>query len=325
MNHTLTSTGRVHAAERAETWGLINAQYFGRLRVANLDEGPLDASIDAYEVGQLRMYRIEAPAHHVVRDAACGELPSDDFYKLVLQVAGQGVVEQQQRRVVLDPGHWILYDPRIPYSITNPKRCSLLVTQVPRSALAGLRLPVPHAGEMGTHNIAGLHGVFGSYLQALSEQLQKLPDGVGHTVSESVVGLLASTLAESLQRSGAPMPLPSVMKMRVRQYVQTHVADPDLSIQRIAEALRCSKRYLHRVFEDDECGLERHIWAARLDRCRSALADQTNEGRSVADIAFDWGFKSSAHFCRLFKQEYGVTPRAFQLQAAQERHRSMAH
>lgn len=63
MNHTLMSTGRVHAAERAETWGLINAQYFGHLRVANLDEGPLDASIDAYEVGQLRMYRIEAPAH----------------------------------------------------------------------------------------------------------------------------------------------------------------------------------------------------------------------------------------------------------------------
>ena len=62
----------------------------------------------------------------------------DDFYKLVLQVAGQGVVEQQQRRVVLDPGHWILYDPRIPYSITNPKRCSLLVTQVPRSASSGI-------------------------------------------------------------------------------------------------------------------------------------------------------------------------------------------
>jgi AraC-like DNA-binding protein len=325
MNHTLTSTCLVQASARAETWGLINARYFGRLRVANLDEGPLDASIDAYEVGQLRMYRIEAPAHHVMRDAACGELPSDNFYKLVLQVAGQGVVEQQQRRVILNPGQWILYDPRIPYSIINSQRCSLMVTQIPRIALAGLRLPVPHAGEMGTHNTAGLHGVFGSYLQALSDQLHGLPDGAGQTVSESVIGLLTSTLTESSKSSGSPMPLQSVMKLRVRQYVQTHIRDPDLTIQRIAEALRCSKRYLHRVFEDDENGLERHIWSARLERCYAALAAESNQGRSIAEIAYEWGFKSSAHFCRVFKQQYDVTPRAFQFQAAVERKKSVAH
>ena len=69
MNHRLTSTCRVQPAARAETWGLINTRCFGRLRVANLDEGPLDASIDVYEVGQLRIYRIDAPAHHVMRDA----------------------------------------------------------------------------------------------------------------------------------------------------------------------------------------------------------------------------------------------------------------
>ncbi|MEO8806442.1 MAG: hypothetical protein ABI433_10180 [Burkholderiaceae bacterium] len=78
----------------------MNTRYFGRLRVANLDSGRLDASIDAYEVGQLRVYRIDAPARRVSRDTASGELPSDKFYKLVLQVSGQGVVEQQQRRAV---------------------------------------------------------------------------------------------------------------------------------------------------------------------------------------------------------------------------------
>ncbi len=325
MMHTLHSTSRFQAAERAESWGRINAHYFGRLRVANLDDGPLDASIDAYEVGPLRMYRIDAPAHHVARDAACGDLPSDSFYKLVLQVSGQGLVEQQQRRVVLKPGHWILYDPRIPYAITNAERCSLLVTQVPRSALAGLKLPVPHAAEPGNSNVAGLHGVFGSYLQSLCAQLPSLPDGVAQTVSESVVGLLASTLADALQRAGAPAPLPSVLKLRVRQYLQAHLADPDLNIQRIADALRCSKRYLHRVFEDDECSLERHIWSARLERCHAALAAPCNRGRSVSDIAFEWGFKSGAHFCRLFKQRYGITPRSFQRQAVQARGGTVTH
>jgi len=325
MNHTHCSTNQVRAGERAETWSDINMRYFGRLRVASLDEGTLDATLDAYDVGKLRMYRIEAPAHHVARDAACGELPSDDFYKLVLQVSGRGVVEQQQRRVVLQPGHWILYDPRAPYSITNAERCTLLVTQVPRSLLAGLRLPGPHAIEMGQDNVAGLHGVFGSYLRALSEQLPGLPDGVAQTVSESVVGLLASTLADALRRTGAPVPLPSMLRMRVRQYVQAHVADPELSIQRIADALRCSKRYLHRVFEDDESSLERQIWVSRLERCHAALTDEANAKRSAAEIGFAWGFKSSAHFSRLFKLHYGLTPGACQRHAADQRRSAVVH
>jgi len=319
MHHTHWSTNRVLACERAQAWGNITTRYFGRLRVSCLDDGPLDASLDVFDIGSLRMCRIDAPAHQVERDAACGELPSDDFYKLVLQVSGRGIVEQQQRRVVLQPGHWILYDPHAPYSITNPERCTLLVTQVPRALLPGLRLPGPHAGQLGTDNVAGLHGVFGSYLRALSDQLSGLPDGVGQAISESLMGLLGSTLADSLRRIGEPVPLPSMLKMRVRQFVQAHLSDPELSIQRIADALHCSKRYLHRVFEDDDASLERQIWNSRLERCHSALMHEVNANRSAAEIGFAWGFRSDSHFNRLFKQHYGLTPGAFQRRAADVR------
>lgn len=319
MHHTHWSTNRVHACDRPQAWSNITTRYFGRLRVSSLNDGPLDASLDAFDVGSLRMYRIDAPAHHIERDSACGDLPTDEFYKLVLQVSGRGIVEQHQRRAVLQPGHWVLYDPRAPYAITNPERCTLLVTQVPRALLAGLRLPGPHAGEMGNDNVAGLHGVFGSYLRALSDQLPGLPDGVGQAISESVMGLLGSTLAETLKRVGEPVPLPSMLKMRVRHYVQAHLSDPELSIQRIADALRCSKRYIHRVFEDDPVSLERQIWNDRLERCHAALTHEANAKRSAAEIAFAWGFRSSAHFNRLFKQHYGLTPGACQREAAGKR------
>ncbi|MBI5722286.1 MAG: helix-turn-helix domain-containing protein [Burkholderiales bacterium] len=324
MNHLQWSTGRVLVSERPQVWSHINNRYFGRLRVGCLDEGPLDASLEAYEVGPLRMFRIEAPAHEVVRDASCGELPTDDFYKLVLQVRGRGAVEQFHERVLLQPGNWALYDPRAPYRIANFERCTLLVTQVPREMLAGLRLPRLHAGEAGCSNAAGLHGVFGTYLRALSEQLPGLPDGVGRAISESVLGLLGSTLAEAQRRQGEPLPLPAVLKLRVRQYVQAHLSDPDLSIQRIADTLRCSKRYLHRVFEDEPLSLERQIWISRLEHCRDALMADGNTHRSAAEIGFAWGFKSGAHFCRLFKLHFGLTPGACQRQAIEARQRVMA-
>ncbi|MDM0037471.1 helix-turn-helix domain-containing protein [Variovorax sp. J22G21] len=308
MQTTHWSTNRVFACERAAAWSSINTRYFGRLRVSSLDDEPLDASLDTYQVGALRMFSITAPAHHVARDSTCGDLPADEFYKLVLQVSGRGVVEQQHRRVELQPGQWILYDPRAPYTITNQERCTLLVTQVPRALLSGLKLSGPLAGQTGHDNVAGLHGVFGTYLRALSEQLPGLPDGVGQSISESVMGLLGSTLAESFRRSSEPVPLPSVLKLRARQYIHAHLSEPDLSIQGIADALRCSRRYLHRVFEADTVGLERQIWNARLERCHAALTHEGNGGRAAAQIAYAWGFKSNAHFCRLFKQQYGMTP-----------------
>lgn len=302
------STNRVLISERAAAWSKINTRYFGRLKVSSLSDSPLDASLDAYKVGALRMFSITAPAHHVARDSSCGELPTDDFHKLVLQVSGHGMVEQQNCRVDLSPGQWILYDPRAPYTITNPERCTLLVTQVPRTLLSGLKLSGPLAGQRGHGNVAGLHGVFGSYLRSLSEQLPSLSDGAGQAISESVMGLLASTLAETLRWAGEPVPLPSVLKLRARQYMHAHLSETDLSIQSIADALRCSKRYLHKVFEEDPMGLERQIWKARLERCHGALMQEANGRRSTAEIAYAWGFKSSAHFCRLFKQQYGITP-----------------
>ncbi|HSV48289.1 MAG TPA: hypothetical protein VLJ58_21045, partial [Ramlibacter sp.] len=84
MHNNHWSTNRVLACERAAAWSSINTRYFGRLRVSSLSDEPLDASLDAYDVGDLRMFRITAPAHHVARDTTCGELPTDDFYKLVL-------------------------------------------------------------------------------------------------------------------------------------------------------------------------------------------------------------------------------------------------
>jgi AraC-like DNA-binding protein len=317
MKHDLWSTRARQVSERAAFWATVNSRYFGRLRVSSLDDGPLDATLEAYEVGTLRLYRIEAPAHRVQRDDSCGELPQDQSYKLVLQVRGRGIVEQNGHCATLQPGGWVLYDPQLSYTITNHDRCTLLVGQVPRRMLGGLR-PGPCFAETGSSNIAGLHGVMGSYLSALSDQLPALPDGVGAAVSESVLGLLGSTLAEHRVSGRETTLLPEVLKLRVRQYVQSNLSDPALSIPRIAEALRCSTRYLHKVFEDDETSLERLIWTARLERCRAALTHEASAVRTVAEIAFAWGFKSNAHFSRLFKQTFGISPGALQRQALEK-------
>lgn len=303
------------ASHRAEAWGLVNHDYFGDLGVQCLDEGPFNAEFAAYEVGPLRMYRIDAPAHRVWRDAAVRELPSDGFYKLVLQLAGAAEIRQHERFFELRPGDWSLYDPQAPYSITNFERAQLMVVQLPRREFKGFKVPNLHTSAAHTSALQGLSAVFGSFLRSLAEQLPTLPDAVGQPVSETTIGLLASTLAADQQASENHAPLPSVLKLRVKQHVQAHLSESDLTIERIASDLRCSKRYLHRIFEGEACSLDRYIWQSRLERCRAALASPTAAKRSISEIAFAWGFNSSPHFCRLFKSQYGVSPREYRQQA----------
>ncbi|MEO8297587.1 MAG: helix-turn-helix domain-containing protein [Burkholderiales bacterium] len=316
MEHLYFDTLSAPESDRTQYWRRVNQDYFGALEVDCLDDGSLDAQFSAFEVGPLRMFRIAAPAHRIRRNASVDELPMDSSYKLVLQLSGEAEIRQHDRGFRLRAGDWSLYDPRVPYSITNFERSDLLAVLVPRTQLKGFRVPNLHTSEATSSNQIGLHAVLSSFLRSLAEQLPTLSNGVGQPLSETVFGLLASTMGAYQGDAVEFATLPDVLMARVRQYVQTHLGEPDLSIDRIALDMRCSKRYLHRVFEDAEITLDRYIWRARLERCRAALAAPGRRTPSVSEIAFSWGFNSSAHFCRLFKSHYGVSPRAYQQEAA---------
>lgn len=294
--------------DRSSSWREINRDLFGPLEVDCPGGAPLDAQMIVFDVGPLRMARISGSAHRVRRSAPCNESPARDFYKLVLQLRGRGEIRQRGEAFGLPPGDWSLYDPSVPYAITNFEPCDLLVVQIPRRELKSFDVPNLHTSRTDTHGLAGMNRVLSAFLGSLSEQLPALPDSLGPPLGETFVGLLASTLGANQQGAVDYATLPEVLKARVKQYVWTHLGESDLSIDRIARDLRCSKRYLHRVFGDEESTLERYIWHTRLERCHAALAAPAAQHRSVSEVAYSWGFNSSAHFSRMFKSHFGVTP-----------------
>src|SRR4051794_32533577 len=231
------STLAEHPSERLALWGRINQNYFGALGVECLHDGPLDAELDAYRLGPLNMFMIEAPAHRVSRSDTRTELPLDDVFKLVLQIEGLGEIRQRERVFRLHPGDWSLYDPRVPYSITNQAHSRLLAITIPRQQFKGIKMPELHTCEARTSSMRGLYSVLGSFLTSLAEQLPSLPNGVGQPVGDTVLGLLASTLATQKDEGLGTTQITGVFKARVKQYVHAHLADSELSLDLIAQQL----------------------------------------------------------------------------------------
>lgn len=314
MKHLSLNNFYTPVADRADHWAEINRQHFGCLSVDQMDWSSVGAQLRIFDLDDLKVYLIDAPAHRVSRQASHKPDALDECFKLLLQLNGHAKLEVQGKEFDLRPGDWSLYDPRVSYSILNAEQASFLVIQIPRDRLRGLRVPELHTCAAPKEEGAALSAVLGSVLSSLSHQLPFLPDDSGTAIGETILGLLTHTLARHQPAKHMQPALPAVMKARVRQYVQQHLTDADLTLDKIADAMRCSKRYLHRVFEDEQCTLDRYIWQARLDQAKAKLISRSAQEITIAGISYQCGFRSNAHFCRLFKAEYGLSPSDFRRQ-----------
>jgi len=309
----LFSTDADYAPQQAGYWHEAISRYFGHLDAHCDAPDAFEAQMQAYEVGVLRVFTISSSGNDIERSPRHLDDHGSDYYKLLLQLEGRSEIVQRDDRVALLSTDWSLYDPRQPYVIQSPGPYRHLVVQIPRASLQGLPIPNLHTSQIANPQMQGLFRLLASFLESLSVQLPHLPEACAAPLSETLIGLLSSTLASLRHSQGDHQGLPAVLRARVKQHVQSCLTDPGLSLDQIAQQMRCSKRYLHRIFEEEGITLDRYIWQSRLERCKAELEARHDgpeqAGGTISEIAFRWGFNSTAHFSRVFKSRYGLTPR----------------
>jgi AraC-like DNA-binding protein len=99
------------------------------------------------------------------------------------------------------------------------------------------------------------------------------------------------------------------MLYRLKAYVQTRLPDPELSLSQTATALGISPRYVNNLLADEQTSFQRYVLLQRLEQCRRALSSAQHAHRHVGEIAFAWGFNDLSHFGRVFREQYGMSPR----------------
>ena len=145
---------------------------------------------------------------------------------------------------------------------------------------------------------------------ALEQQVEPMNASVADAVGESLVELAKLAIIEQLCERRVES-VRETVRARIQAFIQRNLVDPDLTIERIAERMQCTKRYLHKVFSDEGQTLNQYIWAQRLERCRTELGRAELAGKSITEIAFSCGFSNAAHFSRSFRARFGQPPRAY--------------
>lgn len=308
-------TADVAEVDRSEYWLNVLSRYFGRLQICSLEHQVYGATLTAQPLAFLQTFRIRGRQFRVWNDSLDEESACPGGIKLLIELRGTCMIEQEGRAVTCEPGGWVLFDPSRPYVVNNLGDVEHVIVLIPRSRILDRRFPrlaEPLAVD-GRHFSMGQ--VISSFVLSCLSDAGPRPDGFADYLAETTVGLLRCHLSADGGYRTDEQSMPDILRLRIRQYIGTHLADPELSIDQVAAAMGCSKRYLHMVFESEETTIERLIWRQRIDRCRRALADPSLAGRSISEIAYRWGFNSNAHFCRMFKTEIGVSPTAYRRNA----------
>lgn len=297
--------------DRLQAWGRSAWASVGGLEVYTLTPGEIfEGEVTSGLLGPLRLCRIRVGRHRIERTAELIRSDDRDLLQVVFPLAGSIYFRQRDTQVILGPGQWCIYDTSAPYRAVTCARAELLIALVPRTRLAAPSIdPSCHVLQPRSTHCGASQVLFRSLISAL-DVMSAIATQSAEELGACLVEIMRIALLEKASGCGSIAP-GETPRERIESFVRTHLRDPDLSIEKIAANLRCTKRYLHKVFSKRGETLSQYIWSLRLECCAADLTNPRCADKSITELSYDWGFSDSAHFSRMFKIRFGVPPRTY--------------
>jgi AraC-like DNA-binding protein len=271
------------------------------------------ARLEYGALGDAVLYKIKSTPNHYsrsLRNPDSTTIPSPIL--LVIELNGSHRIRQSQSSFVLRPGDWCLLDTLLPLDYwTSTESAELLALTLQRpstpepQALHDRGVARRLAGNIGTSR------VLESTLVEIFDQMNSIGSSSGCGLHHAVTTMTWDALREQL---AAPSPLSylDAQRARIKAYIDSQLGNPGLSVETIAQACGLAVRSIHRIFAADPAGsVSSYVWKQRVHRCADALRDDNDARRSITKICQSWGFSSESHFSRVFKDHFGVSPRAY--------------
>ncbi len=314
---TALTTDTLAPEDTAPAWADWMHTLFHGLRSDLYGDAVFDGHLYTSRAGEVIMTKLEANRHRVLRTPDIARRDSADYLKIVAPWKGSAAVEQHGRQAWVRPGGWAIYDTTGSYEVANPERSEHLIVMLPKAQLSerGLRLE-----QLMARHVGGGCGISRVALDTMRSTFQELPnmsEDAARGAGELIMELVRLSLLDLAGR-GTSTTQQEAFKDRIRAHVGQHLRDPDLSIERIAQALNCSKRHLHNAFSDEDDTLAHHILRRRLQACMRDLRHPDFAHKTITEIAFSWGFNNGAHFSRVFREHTGLSPSGFRAAALRQ-------
>jgi AraC-like DNA-binding protein len=289
------------------------SEAFVPLHVSSDDPDRFQGRIRSVEVDDVHVYDVVASPHMVERTPELLARTDRQFYKVGMLLSGTGLLIQDDREAVLQPGILTIYDTSRPYTLVFDDSFRNLVVMFPKHLLD---LPAHLVSQVTAVPMSGTSGVgsmVAPYLTNMAGNLGELTGSTGARLAHVALDLVTTLLSRELDLDAARRVPHHALLQRIRAHIDANLGAPDLGPTSIAAAHYISTRQLHSIFRAQGTTVSTWIRQRRLERCRRDLLDPLFDDLPVAAIAARRGFIDAAHFSRVFKGTFGTTPSELRL------------
>lgn len=295
------STLASRASDRKELWSTQLSKICGHTPHIEFSDRDFSGEIAAGMVGGINLAKLSHNALRVERPAADKGLR---HVILMMQLGGRSRVGQNGHEAFLEIGDGLLLDSRYAFSIGLDGPTSQILAYLPAEEVlaGGERLP-----RMQVHKSGKTAGLLARpVLESLLNNITSVDEADGTCARSMLVEIVRTMVA--CQKPARPNEKEALPNSRIRAFIEAHLGDPDLAPAHIAAACGITTRQLHRLFEVTQWSSRSWIRQQRLQRCQADLQDPAMSHLSITQIAFRWGFNDAAHFSRVFRETFDVSP-----------------
>jgi AraC-like DNA-binding protein len=275
------------------------------------DRQEFSARLDFADLGQFTIGEIRSTASIVRHSREHAAIAREPRFLVALQLEDACRFRQMGRDTLLQSGDLALFDSTLPFDVVTSAPHGLLVLGIPHLLLRkSIACPEIVLG-LRLRGDAELSGLVSRFIRSFwFDYRNRLDAAPLPRITVAILDLIASAYSPPAARSESSS-ASTLWRVRIKEYIEAHLDEPELSPAQVAAALRISTGYLHRLFHNGDETVVRHVQNRRLEECAQALTDPAQHGRTVTEIALSRGFSNLSHFSRVFRARYGTSPREY--------------
>ena len=303
------STAAAPRGARASYWNELYARRLAQVTFNPVDRESFEAELRVGTIGPIGIARVQAKPTDIERNRAHISRSEGRLFSFLLQARGSGVFCHYGQETRMEEGDFTLCDSSAPHRFNYTEGTELIMLRVSPDVM---RSYLPDPEQFCGRRLPSGNGITGAAanltrkLWSLAES--GLPDKFSAMVARNVLDIMATSYAIAFDAPLTDSSAVSARRLQAKRYIEAHLREPDLSPCTVAKALGISPRYLRMLFCGGSENASRYILRRRLEECAKQLSSALWRGHTITEIAFAAGFNSAAHFTRVFRDEYGVTP-----------------
>lgn len=300
------TTARAKPVNRKSYWEQVVNQTYFSLDVAFKGQCNFNGDLQAWDLGSVSLSLLESDALQYKRNKQHLLSERDESYLITIPEVSTIDFQQNNRQVACKPGDFILQRSHLPYQFSYNNSNRMLVIKVPAQTLRA-RVSMPERlVSLAFDASQGAGELMVEMARLIVPRLANMEIAARQTVGTHLVDLLALAVTNVRPGESQLSSVQSAHLHRAERYIRDHVKT-EIKPQDVADACGISLRYLHTLFQSRNLSVRNWIYEQRLLLSDEALQHQGNN-KSIAEIAYEWGFASPASFSRLYKERFGTTP-----------------